>query len=130
MFFGPEGKISGSGYIIDDAGAKIKYEVEAADANDKVQFVLRAADHITWWKSIDLYVNVNGNWTHSKRIETKGDTREASVDYFDFEMTDAFKLEFWKGGFLGFGVNVVSLIMDSYANLGQKLIFTWERDGS
>jgi len=128
MFFGSEGKISGSGYIVDEPSAKIAYEVEATDANNKVQFVLRAANNIAWWKSLDLFVNVNGTWAHSKRIETKDDTREASVDYFDFEMTDAFQLEFWKGGFGGFGAKVASLIMDSYANLGQRLIFTWERD--
>jgi hypothetical protein len=90
--------------------------------------VLRATDNITWWKSLDLFVNVSGSWVHSKRIETKKSDREAQVDYFDFEMTDTFKLEFWKGGVGGFGAYVYALTMDSYANLGQKIIFTWERD--
>lgn len=123
----PEGKISGSGYIVDMPGAKIKYEVGSTDSN-KVKFVLKAANKITWWKSLDLFVNVNGSWVHSKRIETKDSKKEASVDYFDFEMTDQFKLEFWKGGFAGFGAQSGALVMDSYANLGQILTFTWEED--
>jgi hypothetical protein len=128
MPIGPVGNISGSGVLVDDPTMRLTYDVEVADANNKIQFVLRATDNITWWKSLDLFVNVSGSWVHSKRIETKKSDREAQVDYFDFEMTDTFKLEFWKGGVGGFGAYVYALTMDSYANLGQKIIFTWERD--
>ena len=121
-------RIAGSGVIVDEPGARITYRVETADAENKIQFVLETVGNIKAWKSLDLFVNVNGQFVHSKRTETNGAKHTAEVDYFDDEMTDAFKIEFWKAGFLGFGAYVTSLIMDSYENLGSRIIFSWERD--
>lgn len=124
----PLGRINGDGYIIDGPGNKIHYHVEPIEDQGKIKFVLKMANRLTWWKSLDIFVNVNGRWEHSKRIETKDAVKEASVDYFEHEMTTAFKIEFWKGGFAGFGAYVVALQIDSYENRGNKLTFTWERD--
>ena len=121
-------RITGSGVIVDEPGARISYRVDTADADNKIQFVLETAANIKKWKSLDLFVNVNGQFIHSKRTETKDSKHVAETDYFDDEMTDAFKIEFWKFGFLGFGAFVTSLILDSYENLGSRIVFTWERD--
>jgi len=122
------GKITGSGYIVDEPGAKIRYDVQAADADNKVQFVLRAANNITWWKALHVFVWVNGNWVGSKRIETKNSNRESSIDFLESEMTREFQLQFWKAGKFGIGALATTLIIDSYAKKFQRITFTWERD--
>jgi hypothetical protein len=119
--------IDGSGTIIDEPGNKIDFVVEPLQER-KIQFVLRSAQNITWWKSLDLFVNLNGQFAHSKRIETKDSRHEAQIDFFEDEMTDAFKVEFWKAGPFNFGKYVTALTLESYDNLNKRLIFTVLRD--
>jgi hypothetical protein len=125
---GEGGRLQGNGMIRDEPGDRLAYEVQGVDAGKKIQFGLKAADNITWWKSLDLYVLVNGGWIHSKRAETKDDNRYAQVDFFENEQTDQFKLEFWKGGVIGFGAKSAELVLDGTANEGSKIIFTWVED--
>ena len=127
---GPTGALAGNGNIIDNNVDEIAFRVEDSDASNKLAIVLRMDEHITWWKSLELFVRVKGGLVpvSLRKLETKNQNKEASVDIFDYEVTDQLELQFWKAGFVGLGAFVTGITIDSWANLGKKITFTWVRD--
>jgi hypothetical protein len=121
-------QVETSGTIINQWGARVRLDVEDSGDTSKVQIVLRAANNITWWKSLDIsrwgfpvLVNVG-------RLETKDANRESSIDLSASDGGFLLKLDFWKGGFLGVGAWVGARLVNVPDNLGKRLIYTWERD--
>lgn len=120
--------LNGSGTLYDNGTDRITYQVTWTGDTSKAQFELRTPTAITWWKSLDIFSYVNGQYVHAKRIETKDSRHYASVDYFAGEMTSPYKVEFWKAGVFGAGAYVTAIQMDNAGSVGKRFTFTWERD--
>lgn len=119
------GELNGSGILIDEPGARISYAVEPGSP-DRVRYVFRSQTHIRYWKSLDMFMGP-ADQTH-KRVETKDDVHEVVIEHLAGDMYFPYRLEFWKGGFGGFGAKVLQRVFDRDANTGKTIVFTWERD--
>jgi hypothetical protein len=114
----------------DEPGARIHFEVRQADDPQNVEFRLEVADHITWWKSLDIYMALTpGTFIPiGRRIETKDAVKAAEAFVQPFELTKFGRVSLWKGGFLGFGAWVLDWHYNAWANRGRKFVFRWEED--
>jgi len=118
----------GSGYVANGPGARIRYDVEPTDP-DKIVLVLRQVPQLRWWKSLDVFSDVNGTWMGGgRRIEVKDDQREASLDIYAWDSSATLRVELWKAGFGGFGAFVHARHIDRQSHLGRRITFTWEQD--
>jgi hypothetical protein len=116
--------------IADQPGARVQFQVESFGDADAIELVLRTDNHITWWKSLSYFPQMQGSrgYGPEARIETRDSVHEARLLLFLPDLTRNGVIELWKGGFLGFGAFVGSLPIDSFANRGRRLIFTWHED--
>lgn len=114
----------------DEPGYRIGFQVEDLGNSNALEMVLRTVDEITWWKSASYFLLVQGGRGAGPeiRIETKDDVHEARQYLFAPDLTAYGIFELWKGGFLGFGAFAGSLPINSWANRGRRLIFTWHAD--
>lgn len=128
-------ELSGSGNLIDSGSDKISYNVEdLKDDNGKIDntkavFVLKVDNHITWWKSLDLFkTNQEGDLLRVFRLETKDNKKEASVDVLAADMKGTKQLEVWKAGFLGAGAKVVQKKFEGSSLVGKHVTITIHKD--
>jgi hypothetical protein len=116
--------------IRDEPGARVALAVESLGDDNALEMVLRTDDRITWWKSCSYFLQVQGGRGYGPelRIETRNSVHEARQILYLPDLTRNGVFEIWKGGFVGFGAFVGSLPIDSYANRGRRIIFTWHQD--
>jgi hypothetical protein len=116
--------------IRDEPGYRIGFQVEALDDNSALEMMLRTDDPIRWWKSLSYFLQVQGGRGNGPeiRIETKNNVHEAQQYLFGPDLTAYGTFELWKGGFGGFGAFAGSLPINSWANRGRRIIFTWHQD--
>jgi hypothetical protein len=89
---------------------------------------LQVADNITWWKQIEIATSFFGSWQDIRVLGTKDNRRVASVDLTPADaQSGTLKLDFWKGGFLGFAAHITTLLIDVQTYLGSKIIYFCDR---
>jgi hypothetical protein len=90
---------------------------------------LQVADHITWWKKIEVSTSFFGFWFWIRTLGTVNDSRVASVDLTTADaQSGVIKLDFWKAGFLNSGSYVTTMVLDVASHLGSKVVFLCSRD--
>ena len=122
--------LQGQGVLFDNSHGRVSYTVEDLPNGDKTKarFVLQAASHITWWKSLDIFTTTGSSTVQVARIETKDSRREVSVDYASGQMQDSYRVELWKAGAFNVGVKAFTMELGRSTTEGKKLTFRWERD--
>jgi len=89
---------------------------------------LQVSENVTWWKQIVISASFFGSWYEIRTLETKDNYRAAAVDLTSADaQSGTLKLDFWKGGFLGFGAHIITLLVDVPSNLGNKIIYLCDR---
>lgn len=123
-------ELKGNGNLIDSGGDKISFMIEDLGGNNaNTVFVLKVDNHITWWKSLDLFkTNQNGDLLRVFRLETKDDKKQASVVVLAGDTKGMKQLEVWKGGFAGLGAKVVQIKFDGTSLVGKRITITVHRD--
>jgi hypothetical protein len=95
-----------------------------AVAPDAVEFVLQSAPWITWWKQVVVPNGLGGRFI----LETKNDKHEDRNGLWAHEVHNGQRLDFWAGGFLGFGRWVGSLGNLERLPPGSRITFRWVQD--
>ena len=97
---------------------------ENAIGPDAAEFVLQSAPWISWWKQLILRDGEGNSWT----LETKNDMRDARNGLWAHQLHNGQNLDFWAGGFLGFGRHVATLSNLERLPPGSRITFRWVQD--
>jgi hypothetical protein len=123
----PELAVGDSGTFVDNGTDRWHYLVIPGTPG-VLTIQLQVSDQVTWWKQIVISASYFGSWYQIRTLETKDDYRTATVDLTPADaQSGTLKLEFWKGGFLGFGAYITTLLLDVPSNLGNKIIYFCDR---
>ncbi|GIH99495.1 hypothetical protein [Planobispora takensis] len=98
--------------ITDAPGARVALTVEEFHEDaDAMELALQTPDHITWWKSVSYFPQLQGGRGYGPelRIETKDKVHEARMILFLPDLTRNGVIELWKGGFMNFGAFIAVL---------------------
>lgn len=117
-------------WIRNEPGYRVRLAVEAFKGHQSMEMVLRTPPKMVWWKSLSYFPYMMGTWAHGpeSRIETKDNVHEAALILDGPALTSMGQFQLWKGGILGFGAFAGQLPINSWANQGRRLIFTWVED--
>jgi hypothetical protein len=119
--------VGSSGTFVDNGTDRWHFLVVPGTPN-VLTLQLQVADNITWWKQIQVAASFFGSWYNIRTLETKNDKRVATVDLTPADaQSGTLKLDFWKGGFLGLGAQIITLLLDVPSNLGNKVIYLCDR---
>jgi hypothetical protein len=119
--------VGSSGTFVDNGSDRWHYLVVPGTPN-VLTIQLQVSDKVTWWKQIEISASFFGSWYPIRTLETKDDRRVATVDLTPTDaQSGTLKLDFWKGGFLGFGAYIITLLIDVPSNLGNKIIYLCDR---
>lgn len=122
--------LPGNGTPVEGWGYRLVFNREPGIPGAAI-FDLRAANNITWWKSLSVFRQVSGSGSREEiqRVETKDDHRQADCSVWTpTDEHDEYTIELWKGGFLGVPAFIKKYSIRPNEEQGQRLIFTWERD--
>ena len=89
-----------------------------------VEFVLRSAPWITWWKQLILPDGDGHFWT----LETKNDKHEDRNGLWVHQSQNGQSLNFWAGGAFGLGRHVATLGNLDRLPPGCRITFLWLED--
>ncbi|GAA1839301.1 hypothetical protein GCM10009836_17970 [Pseudonocardia ailaonensis] len=119
--------VGSSGTFVDNGTDRWHYLIQPGTPN-VLSIQLQVSDTVTWWKQIEVSASYFGSWFPIRTLETKDDKRVATVDLTPTDaQSGTLKLEFWRAGVLGFGVRVITLLVDVPSNLGNKIVYLCDR---
>jgi len=89
---------------------------------------LMVSENVTWWKAIEISASFFGSWYPIRHLETKNGNRSSAVDLTPADaQSNTLKLDFWRGGILGFGAHIFTYLVDVPSNMGNRIIFLCDR---
>jgi hypothetical protein len=97
---------------------------------DRLTLQLQVADHITWWKKIEVKASFFGFFVNIRTLGTVDATKVATTDLTaaDSPQTGVLNLDFWKAGIINTGSYVTSQVLHLPSYLGNKVIYLCTRD--
>lgn len=116
--------------IIDNGWDRWHLMVMPGENPDRMTLQLLVADHITWWKKIEVKVSFFNTLFTIRTLGTQDDDKDAAVDLrvSDAPGSGVLHLDFWKAGFLGFGSFVFSHTLHLPSYLGNRVVYLCSRD--
>lgn len=109
-----------------------------AVASDTVQIVLKTGQNVTWWKGITAFKNAplrrpgspRSNWVRLANIDTQDDDHVDEAPLRVIDLRDGLLLSFEKAKAFGAHTPMYTFNVPNPRSLGgQRITFTWERDG-
>ncbi|MDP4511731.1 hypothetical protein [Nonomuraea turcica] len=125
-----EAQLEGMGTFVDNGWDRWHWLITpGAKGPGVLTLQLTMAQHLTWWKRIEVSTSLFGSWFNIRTLSVANDTKTATVDLTPIDaQSGTLKLDFWKAGPLGFASYVTTLIIDVPTHLGKNVQFLCSRD--
>ncbi|WP_327085609.1 hypothetical protein OIE66_25040 [Nonomuraea sp. NBC_01738] len=123
-------QLEGSGTFVDNGWDRWHWLISPGSKGPGVLTLqLTMAQHLTWWKRIEVSTSLFGSWFNIRRLETANSTKTATVDLTAIDaQSGTLKLDFWKAGPFNIGSYVATLVIDVPSHLGKNVQFLCSRD--